>query len=217
MPTAWFGLHKATQNKIDSVKKMIQKKTPYSKILSSKWVGNESAKKDWFAKFDAYQFFTNDELMYLNMESFIKKEEEKPTCVEEDQVSPEEKAAPETQVDTPEIANVETSIPDTLDLSNIDSMLDLVGKMNDTQRLQFVSSPLFINNVIKMLADYKEGKAREVLVVPDECRTEPVIVRSMRVSDKFYQAFSEVCNDNNITITIGLNCALLEFVKKYKK
>lgn len=202
----WESLHRGTKSKIQSIKRMIEKKVPYEEILGKKWYGQEETKLLWFQKFDAVKFFTDEELKALN---FDVKVEEKNEDTKEDHVVLEGQPALE-------VSEVEVPLP-TLDFNDADTMLDTINKMNDAQRLGFVSSPQFIKQLITMMVDYKENKAREVLSVPDECRNEPVIVRSMRVSEKFYDAFSEVCKENNITLTVGLNLALLEFAEKYKK
>ncbi len=212
----WESLHKGTKTKIESIKEMIKEGAPYKEILSSKWLGKESNKEEWFEKFDAIHFFSVDDLLYLNMEKFIPKEWLEQRKKEEEQKNQEHQEHQENQETDASVVDAQSFIP-TLDFTDIDSMMSTISTMNDAQRMQFISSPLFIKNLIQMLADYQASKQREILSVPDICRTEPVITRSMRVSDRFYQDFSDVCKDNSITLTVGLNCALLEFVKKYKK
>ena len=209
----WEDLHRGTKSKIESIKQLIQKNVPYEQILGKKWYGQEERKQQWFEKFDAAKFFTDEELKALKIDVKV---EEKKEDTKEDQVVLEGQPALEVSSEV-EIPKESMNLPPTLDFTDVDTMIDTVNKMNDSQRLGFVSSPQFIKHLLTMMVDYKESKAREVLSVPDECRTEPVIVKSIRVSDKFYDAFTDVCKENNITITVGLNCALMEFAKKYKK
>lgn len=192
---AWEKLHEGTKGKIKSIKDMIAKKKSYKAILNAKWLGQEEKKEAWFEKFNAAMFFTPDELKALNMK------------VEEDQV----------EEDLVKQDSEDLILPGTFEAAEVDSILAAIPKMSDTQRLSFISNPVFLEKIVRMMVDYKESKSRQVLSVPDECRTAPVIVRSMRVSEQFYDAFSEVCKANNITLTVGLNLALLEFAEKYKK
>ena len=72
--------------------------------------------------------------------------------------------------------------------------------------------------VIEKLLNLLNNSIKENIEIPKELRNlQDLKIQNVRVSAAIYKEFSNLCKENNVTITDATNLMFTEFINKYKK
>lgn len=89
-----------------------------------------------------------------------------------------------------------------------------IANMSRKDRENFLLSDLVIEKLLNLL----NNTIKENIEIPKELRNlEDLKIQNVRVSAAIYKEFSNLCRENNVTITDATNLMFTEFINKYKK
>ena len=86
--------------------------------------------------------------------------------------------------------------------------------MTRKDRENFLLSDIVIEKLLNLL----NNSIKENIEIPKELRNlQDLKIQNVRVSAAIYKVFSNLCRENNVTITDATNLMFQEFIDKYKK
>ena len=89
-----------------------------------------------------------------------------------------------------------------------------IANMSRKDRENFLLSDIVIEKLLNLL----NNTIKENIEIPKELRNlEDLKIQNVRVSAAIYKEFSNLCRENNVTITDATNLMFTEFINKYKK
>ena len=89
-----------------------------------------------------------------------------------------------------------------------------IANMTRKDRENFLLSDIVIEKLLNLL----NNNIKENIEIPKELRNlEDLKIQNVRVSAAIYKEFSNLCRENNVTITDATNLMFTEFIEKYKK
>lgn len=89
-----------------------------------------------------------------------------------------------------------------------------ISNMTKKDRENFLLSDAVIEKLLNLL----NNNIKENIEIPKELRNlEDLKIQNVRVSAAIYKEFSNLCRENNVTITDATNLMFKEFINKYKK
>lgn len=89
-----------------------------------------------------------------------------------------------------------------------------IANMTRKDRENFLLSDLVIEKLLNLL----NNTIKENIEIPKELRNlQDLKIQNVRVSAAIYKEFSNLCRENNVTITDATNLMFTEFIEKYKK
>lgn len=91
----------------------------------------------------------------------------------------------------------------------------VVSNLTRKERENIVFSDIIIEKLLKLI----QGEEEKALIeIPKELRNlQDLKIQNVRVSAAIYKEFSNLCRENNVTITDATNFMFQEFINKYKK
>ena len=89
-----------------------------------------------------------------------------------------------------------------------------IANMSRKDRENFLLSDIVIEKLLNLL----NNTIKENIEIPKELRNlQDLKIQNVRVSAAIYKVFSNLCRENNVTITDATNLMFQEFINKYKK
>lgn len=89
-----------------------------------------------------------------------------------------------------------------------------IANMSRKDRENFLLSDIVIEKLLNLL----NNSIKENIEIPKELRNlQDLKIQNVRVSAAIYKEFSNLCKENNVTITDATNLMFTEFINKYKK
>lgn len=89
-----------------------------------------------------------------------------------------------------------------------------IANMTRKDRENFLLSDIVIEKLLNLL----NNSIKENIEIPKELRNlQDLKIQNVRVSAAIYKEFSNLCRENNVTITDATNLMFKEFINKYKK
>ena len=89
-----------------------------------------------------------------------------------------------------------------------------IANMSRKDRENFLLSDIVIEKLLNLL----NNSIKENIEIPEELRNlQDLKIQNVRVSAAIYKVFSNLCRENNVTITDATNLMFQEFIDKYKK
>ena len=89
-----------------------------------------------------------------------------------------------------------------------------IANMSRKDRENFLLSDIVIEKLLNLL----NNSIKENIEIPKELRNlQDLKIQNVRVSATIYKEFSNLCKENNVTITDATNLMFTEFINKYKK
>ena len=89
-----------------------------------------------------------------------------------------------------------------------------IANMSRKDRENFLLSDIVIEKLLNLL----NNTIKENIEIPKELRNlQDLKIQNVRVSAAIYKVFSNLCRENNVTITDATNLMFTEFINKYKK
>lgn len=89
-----------------------------------------------------------------------------------------------------------------------------IANMSRKDRENFLLSDIVIEKLLNLL----NNNIKEDIEIPKELRNlQDLKIQNVRVSAAIYKEFSNLCRENNVTITDATNLMFQEFINKYKK
>lgn len=89
-----------------------------------------------------------------------------------------------------------------------------IANMTRKDRENFLLSDIVIEKLLNLL----NNSIKENIEIPKELRNlQDLKIQNVRVSAAIYKKFSNLCRENNVTITDATNLMFTEFIEKYKK
>ena len=89
-----------------------------------------------------------------------------------------------------------------------------ITNMSRKDRENFLLSDIVIEKLLNLL----NNSIKENIEIPKELRNlQDLKIQNVRVSAAIYKEFSNLCKENNVTITDATNLMFTEFINKYKK
>ena len=89
-----------------------------------------------------------------------------------------------------------------------------IANMSRKDRENFLLSDIVIEKLLNLL----NNPIKENIEIPKELRNlQDLKIQNVRVSAAIYKVFSNLCRENNVTITDATNLMFQEFINKYKK
>ena len=89
-----------------------------------------------------------------------------------------------------------------------------IANMSRKDRENFLLSDIVIEKLLNLL----NNNIKENIEIPKELRNlQDLKIQNVRVSAAIYKVFSNLCRENNVTITDATNLMFTEFINKYKK
>ena len=89
-----------------------------------------------------------------------------------------------------------------------------IANMSRKDRENFLLSDIVIEKLLNLL----NNTIKENIEIPKELRNlQDLKIQNVRVSAAIYKVFSNLCKENNVTITDATNLMFQEFINKYKK
>lgn len=89
-----------------------------------------------------------------------------------------------------------------------------IANMTRKDRENFLLSDIVIEKLLNLL----NNTIKENIEIPKELRNlQDLKIQNVRVSAAIYKVFSNLCRENNVTITDATNLMFQEFIDKYKK
>jgi hypothetical protein len=89
-----------------------------------------------------------------------------------------------------------------------------IANMSRKDRENFLLSDIVIEKLLNLL----NNTIKENIEIPKELRNlQDLKIQNVRVSAAIYKVFSNLCRENNVTITDATNLMFQEFIDKYKK
>lgn len=89
-----------------------------------------------------------------------------------------------------------------------------IANMTRKDRENFLLSDIVIEKLLNLL----NNSIKENIEIPKELRNlQDLKIQNVRVSAAIYKEFSNLCRENNVTITDATNLMFTEFINKYKK
>lgn len=89
-----------------------------------------------------------------------------------------------------------------------------ITNMSRKDRENFLLSDIVIEKLLNLL----NNTIKENIEIPKELRNlQDLKIQNVRVSAAIYKVFSNLCRENNVTITDATNLMFQEFINKYKK
>jgi len=89
-----------------------------------------------------------------------------------------------------------------------------IANMTRKDRENFLLSDIVIEKLLNLL----NNSIKENIEIPKELRNlQDLKIQNVRVSAAIYKEFSNLCRENNVTITDATNLMFTEFIEKYKK
>ena len=89
-----------------------------------------------------------------------------------------------------------------------------IANMSRKDRENFLLSDIVIEKLLNLL----NNNIKENIEIPKELRNlQDLKIQNVRVSAAIYKVFSNLCRENNVTITDATNLMFQEFINKYKK
>lgn len=89
-----------------------------------------------------------------------------------------------------------------------------ISNMTKKDRENFLLSDIVIEKLLNLL----NNNIKENIEIPKELRNlQDLKIQNVRVSAAIYKVFSNLCRENNVTITDATNLMFQEFINKYKK
>lgn len=89
-----------------------------------------------------------------------------------------------------------------------------ISNMTKKDRENFLLSDAVIGKLLNLL----NNNIKENIEIPKELRNlQDLKIQNVRVSAAIYKEFSNLCRENNVTITDATNLMFTEFIEKYKK
>ena len=89
-----------------------------------------------------------------------------------------------------------------------------IANMSRKDRENFLLSDIVIEKLLNLL----NNNIKSEIEIPKELRNLPDLkIQNVRVSAAIYKEFSNLCRENNVTITDATNLMFKEFINKYKK
>lgn len=90
----------------------------------------------------------------------------------------------------------------------------IIANMSRKDRENFLLSDIVIEKLLNLL----NNSIKENIEIPKELRNlQDLKIQNVRVSAAIYKEFSNLCKENNVTITDATNLMFTEFINKYKK
>ena len=91
----------------------------------------------------------------------------------------------------------------------------VVSNLTRKERENIVFSNIIIEKLLKLIQGEEE---KSLIEIPKELRNlQDLKIQNVRVSAAIYKEFSNLCKENNVTITDATNLMFREFIDKYKK
>lgn len=91
----------------------------------------------------------------------------------------------------------------------------VVSNLTRKERENIVFSDVIIEKLLKLIQGEEE---KSLIEIPKELRNlQDLKIQNVRVSAAIYKEFSNLCKENNVTITDATNLMFREFINKYKK
>ena len=91
----------------------------------------------------------------------------------------------------------------------------VVSNLTRKERENIVFSDVIIEKLLKLIQSEEE---KSLIEIPKELRNlQDLKIQNVRVSAAIYKEFSNLCKENNVTITDATNLMFTEFINKYKK
>lgn len=91
----------------------------------------------------------------------------------------------------------------------------VVSNLTRKERENIVFSDVIIEKLLKLIQGEEE---KSLIEIPKELRNlQDLKIQNVRVSAAIYKVFSNLCRENNVTITDATNLMFQEFINKYKK
>ena len=91
----------------------------------------------------------------------------------------------------------------------------MVSNLTRKERENIVFSDVIIEKLLKLIQGEEE---KSLIEIPKELRNlQDLKIQNVRVSAAIYKVFSNLCRENNVTITDATNLMFQEFINKYKK
>lgn len=89
-----------------------------------------------------------------------------------------------------------------------------IANMSRKDRENFLLSDIVIEKLLNLL----NNSIKENIEIPKGLRNlQDLKIQNVRVSAAIYKVFSNLCRENNVTITDATNLMFQEFIDKYKK
>lgn len=89
-----------------------------------------------------------------------------------------------------------------------------IANMSRKDRENFLLSDIVIEKLLNLL----NNNIKENIEIPKGLRNlQDLKIQNVRVSAAIYKEFSNLCKENNVTITDATNLMFTEFINKYKK
>lgn len=89
-----------------------------------------------------------------------------------------------------------------------------IANMTRKDRENFLLSDIVIEKLLNLL----NNSIKENIEIPKALRNlQDLKIQNVRVSAAIYKEFSNLCRENNVTITDATNLMFTEFIEKYKK
>lgn len=89
-----------------------------------------------------------------------------------------------------------------------------IANMSRKDRENFLLSDIVIEKLLNLL----NNNIKENIEIPKGLRNlQDLKIQNVRVSAAIYKVFSNLCRENNVTITDATNLMFQEFIDKYKK
>lgn len=89
-----------------------------------------------------------------------------------------------------------------------------IANMTRKDRENFLLSDIVIEKLLNLL----NNSIKENIEIPKELRNlQDLKIQNVRVSAAIYKEFSNLCRENNVTITDATNLMFTDFINKYKK
>ena len=181
------GINYQTAEKIKNIKNDIGAGKEIKEIVKKFFTNSKNKLHKWLDTNQSY--FNGEELAYL--EYVINAEEVEEVITEKKDITPAEE---------------ERNLIATTNLT--------IANMSRKDRENFLLSDIVIEKLLNLL----NNNIKSEIEIPKELRNLPDLkIQNVRVSAAIYKEFSNLCRENNVTITDATNLMFQEFINKYKK
>ena len=181
------GINYQTAEKIKNIKGDISSGKEIKEIVKKYFTNSKNKLHKWLDTNQSH--FNGEELAYL--EYVINATEVEEVITEKKDITPAEE---------------ERNLIATTNLT--------IANMSRKDRENFLLSDIVIEKLLNLL----NNNIRENIEIPKELRNlQDLKIQNVRVSAAIYKEFSNLCRENNVTITDATNLMFKEFINKYKK
>ena len=181
------GINYQTAEKIKNIKNDIGAGKEIKEIVKKYFTNSKNKLHKWLDTNQSH--FNGEELAYL--EYVINAAEVEEVITEKKDITPAEE---------------ERNLIATTNLT--------IANMSRKDRENFLLSDIVIEKLLNLL----NNNIKENIEIPKELRNlQDLKIQNVRVSATIYKEFSNLCRENNVTITEATNLMFTEFINKYKK